>query len=203
MQAAQFVGFVNWTMLTAMNDMWAAIQKEVCPKLTGPRRKLFFDLADPEKRTREDILIALGLITAFEKYFDVILGLNEKEAYEIGGHLQLNTTDHAPEGLLKLAQEIHARIKVNTVVVHPVSYALAVSANDAAIVEGPFTPKPLITTGAGDHFNAGFCLGKLLGFDNAKAVLTGVSTSGFYVRTGKSPTIADLVNLQQNWPAKS
>jgi sugar/nucleoside kinase (ribokinase family) len=202
-QAAQFVGFVNWTMLTAMNDMWAAIQKEVCPKLTGPRRKLFFDLADPEKRTREDILIALGLITAFEKYFDVILGLNEKEAYEIGGHLQLNTTDHAPEGLLKLAQEIHARIKVNTVVVHPVSYALAVSANDAAIVEGPFTPKPLITTGAGDHFNAGFCLGKLLGFDNAKAVLTGVSTSGFYVRTGKSPTIADLVNLQQNWPAKA
>jgi sugar/nucleoside kinase (ribokinase family) len=203
MQAAQFVGFVNWTMLTAMNDMWAAIQKDVCPKLTGPRRKLFFDLADPEKRTREDILKALGLITAFENYFDVILGLNEKEAYEIGGHLQLNTTDHSPEGLLKLAKEIHARIKVNTVVVHPVSFALAVSANDAAIVEGPFTPKPLITTGAGDHFNAGFCLGKLLGFDNAKAVLTGVSTSGFYVRTGKSPTIADLVSLQQNWPAKS
>jgi sugar/nucleoside kinase (ribokinase family) len=203
MQAAQFVGFVNWTMLTAMNDMWAAIQKEVCPKLTGPRRKLFFDLADPEKRTREDILKALGLITAFENHFDVILGLNEKEAYEIGGHLQLNTTDHSPEGLLKLAKEIHARIKVNTVVVHPVSYALAVSANDAAIVEGPFTPKPLITTGAGDHFNAGFCLGKLLGFDNAKAVLTGVSTSGFYVRTGKSPTIADLVSLQQNWPSKA
>jgi sugar/nucleoside kinase (ribokinase family) len=203
MQAAQFVGFVNWTMLTAMNDMWAAIQKDVCPKLTGPRRKLFFDLADPEKRTREDILKALGLITAFENHFDVILGLNEKEAYEIGGHLQLNTTDHSPEGLLKLAKEIHARIKVNTVVVHPVSFALAVSANDAAIVEGPFTPKPLITTGAGDHFNAGFCLGKLLGFDNAKAVLTGVSTSGFYVRTGKSPTIADLVSLQQNWPSKA
>jgi sugar/nucleoside kinase (ribokinase family) len=203
MQAAQFVGFVNWTMLTAMNDMWAAIQKDVCPKLTGPRRKLFFDLADPEKRTREDILKALGLITAFEKYFDVILGLNEKEAYEIGGHLQLDTKDHSPEGLLKLAKEIHARIQVNTVVVHPVSYALAVSANDAAIVEGPFTPKPLITTGAGDHFNAGFCLGKLLGFDNAKAVLTGVSTSGFYVRTGKSPTIADLVSLQQNWPSKA
>jgi sugar/nucleoside kinase (ribokinase family) len=203
MQAAQFVGFVNWTMLTAMNDMWAAIQKDVCPKLTGPRRKLFFDLADPEKRTREDILKALGLITAFENHFDVILGLNEKEAYEIGGHLQLNTTDHSPEGLLKLAKEIHVRIKVNTVVVHPVSFALAVSANDDAIVEGPFTPKPLITTGAGDHFNAGFCLGKLLGFDNAKAVLTGVSTSGFYVRTGKSPTIADLVSLQQNWPSKA
>jgi len=203
LQAANFIGFVNWTMLTSMNDTFASILKEVCPKLTGPRRKIFFDLADPEKRTRADILKALSLITEFEKYFDVILGLNEKEAYEIGGHLDLDTKDHSPEGLLKLAKEIHARIKINTVVVHPVSYALAVSANDAAIVEGPFTPKPLITTGAGDHFNAGFCLGKLLGFDNAKAVLTGVSTSGFYVRTAKSPTIADLIGLQQNWPTKN
>lgn len=199
LQAASFVGFVNWTMLTSMNDTWTAILKDVCPKLTGARRKIFFDLADPEKRTKADILKALSLITEFEKFFDVILGLNEKEAYEIGGHLGLNTSDHSPEGLLKLAKEIHARIKVNTVVVHPVHYALAVSANDAAIVEGPFTPKPLITTGAGDHFNAGFCLGKLLEFDNTKAVLTGVSTSGFYVRTAKSPTVDDLIGLLNTW----
>lgn len=202
LQGANFVGFVNWTMLTSMNDTWAIILKEVCPKLTGPRRKIFFDLADPEKRTCDDILKALGLITEFEQYFDAILGLNEKEAYEIGGHLGLNTKDHSPEGLLKLAKEIHARIKINTVVVHPVHYALAVSANDAAMVEGPFTPKPLITTGAGDHFNAGFCLGKLLGFDNAKAVLTGVSTSGFYVRSAKSPTVPDLIGLLHNWKAQ-
>lgn len=202
LQEANFIGFVNWTMLTSMNDTWAIILKDVCPKLTGPRRKIFFDLADPEKRTREDILKALSLITEFEKYFDAILGLNEKEAYEIGGHLGLDTKDHTPEGLLKLAKEIHARIRINTVVVHPVHYALAVSANDAAIVEGPFTPKPLITTGAGDHFNAGFCLGKLLGFDNAKAVLTGVSTSGFYVRSAKSPSVSDLVGLLNNWTAQ-
>ena len=199
LQGSQFVGFVNWTMLTSMNDTWAAILKDVCPKLTGPRRKIFFDLADPEKRTRTDILKALTLITEFEKYFDAILGLNEKEAYEIGGHLGLNTSDRSPEGLLKLASQIRDAIKVNTVVVHPVHYALAVSAGDSAIVEGPFTPKPLITTGAGDHFNAGFCLGKLLGFDNAKAVLTGVSTSGFYVRSAKSPTVSDLIGLLNNW----
>jgi len=202
LQEANFVGFVNWTMLTSMNDSWAAILKEVCPKLTGPRRKIFFDLADPEKRTRADILRALELIAEFEKYFDAILGLNEKEAHEIGGHLDLDTKDQSPEGLLKLTQAIHARLKINTVVVHPVTYALAVSANDAAIVEGPFTPRPLITTGAGDHFNAGFCLGKLLGFDNAQAVLTGVATSGFYVRSAKSPTIHDLIGLLQNWKAQ-
>jgi hypothetical protein len=201
-QGAQFVGFVNWTMLTAMNDTWRSILDAVCPKLTGPKRKLFFDLADPEKRTREDILKALKLITEFENHFDVILGLNEKEAYEIGNHLGMDTADHSPEGLLKLATKIRGQIRIGTIVVHPVSFALAVNAKESAIIEGPFTPKPLITTGAGDHFNAGFCLGQLLGLDIASSVLTGVSTSGFYVRSAKSPTISDLAGLMRNWPGK-
>lgn len=198
--AANFVGFVNWTMYNAMNEIWTATLAEICPRLTGPRRTIFFDLADPEKRTAADIAKALDLIKAFEKYADVILGLNEKESSEIGNALGIDTTDHSPEGLVKVGEQIRARVPVNTVVIHPTHYALAVSAGDVAVVEGPFTPKPLITTGAGDHFNAGFCLGKLLGFDNALSVLTGVSTSGFYVRTAKSPAVADLVSLLQNWP---
>jgi len=197
---SNFVGFVNWTMLTGMTDIWAATLREICPKLSGPRRTLFFDLADPEKRTREDIAAALKLIAAFEKYFDVILGLNEKESSEIGNVLGLDTNDHSPEGLVKVGEQIRERVPVNTVVIHPTHYALAVSAAGSAVVEGPFTPKPLITTGAGDHFNAGFCLAKLLGFDNACSVLTGVATSGFYVRTAKSPAVSDLISLLNDWP---
>ena len=142
------------------------------------------------------------MIVGFEKYFDVILGLNEKEAYEVGGVLSLNTTDHSPEGLSALAISIQGKLPINTLVVHPVAFALAVSGGQVSLVEGPFVSKPLITTGAGDHFNSGFCLGKLLGLDNAAAVLTGVSTSGHYVRTGKSPSIPDLVALMNNWPTK-
>src|SRR6266699_2628526 len=79
--SADLVGFVNWTMLTAMSDIWSAILKEICPGLNGQRRKLFFDLADPEKRPGEDIVRALELIGLFQKHFDVILGLHEKEGY--------------------------------------------------------------------------------------------------------------------------
>jgi sugar/nucleoside kinase (ribokinase family) len=197
---ANFIGFVNWTMLTGMTEIWAAILAEVCPKLSGPRRTLFFDLADPEKRTHEDITVALKLIVAFEKYFDVILGLNEKESSEVGGVLSIDTTDHTPEGLVKIGEQIRAKVPVNTLVIHPTHYAIAFSAAGYAVVEGAFTPKPLITTGAGDHFNAGFCLARLLGFDNACSVLTGVTTSGFYVRTAKSPAISDLITLLNDWP---
>ncbi len=199
--SADLVGFVNWTMLTHMSEIWAAVLKEVCPRLKGPRRKLFVDLADPEKRTKADIQGALELVAAFQKYFDVVLGLNEKEGIEIGKTLGLNTSDHSPDGLLKLCQDIHQRVHVDTVIVHPTAYALASGPDGTALVQGPFTPKPRITTGAGDHFNSGFCLGKLLGFPTDRCLLTGVATSGFYVRTGQSPAISDLAKLLQNWPA--
>jgi sugar/nucleoside kinase (ribokinase family) len=201
-KSADFVGFVNWTMLTYMNGIWEAIQKQVCPKLGGPRKKLFIDLADPEKRTPADIAKALKLIVGFEKHFDVIFGLNEKESSEIGKNLGLDTGDHSPEGLSKLGREILARVPVNTLVIHPTAYAVAVDKNGVNVVEGPFTAKPLITTGAGDHFNAGFCMGRLLGLDNEQSLLCGVATSGFYVRTARSPGLKDLAGLMKRWPTR-
>jgi len=199
--SAALVGFVNWTMLTAMSGIWEAVLKEVCPAMTGPRRILFIDLADPEKRTPEDIGKALELIAAFEQYFDVIFGLNEKESVEIGDVLGLNHRDQSPEGLAQLALNINQRVAVNTVVIHPVAYALAASRGEAAIVAGPFVAKPKITTGAGDHFNAGFCLGRLLGFNLTDSLLTGVASSGHYVRTAESPQVGDLARLLDQWPA--
>jgi len=199
--SADLVGFVNWTMLAHMSDIWAAVLKEICPVLRGPRRKLFIDLADPEKRTNGDILQALELVTAFQQYFDVVLGLNEKESCEIGKHLDLDTSDRSERGLLRLCGDIHKRVQVDTLVIHPAAYAMASAPDGTALIQGPFTPKPKITTGAGDHFNSGFCLGKLLGFPTDRCLLTGVTASGFYVRTGQSPSIMDLVQLLRNWPA--
>ena len=171
--------------------------------MNGKRRVMFFDLADPEKRKPDDIRQALKTIAEFEKYFDVILGLNEKEAHEIGEVLGLHATGKSPDALSVLALEINRRVPVNTLVIHPVSYALAASNGAVSLVQGPFTPKPVITTGAGDHFNSGFCLGKLLGLDNAQCVLTGVTTSGHYVRTAQSPAIPDLAKMLRSWPKAS
>lgn len=198
--SADLVGFVNWTMLPYMSDIWSSVQEEICPGMQGPRRKMFIDLADPEKRTAEDITRALKLIASFQETFDVILGLNEKESAEIGANLGLDTNDRSPGGLKRLCEEIHKRVPVDTMVLHPTAFALASSRGEVSLVEGPFTPKPKITTGAGDHFNSGFCLGKLLGFSNDLCLLTGVATSGFYVRTGQSPNVSALVEMMRNWP---
>ncbi len=198
--SADLVGFVNWTMLPYMSDIWNSVLKEICPAMTGPRRKLFVDLADPEKRTKADIARALELISNFQRYFDVTLGLNEKEGYEVAAVLGLPEGDHSPEGLLKLCREIHQCVPVDSIVIHPTTYALASGSDGVATVAGPFVARPKITTGAGDHFNAGYCIGKLLGFTTEECLLTGVTTSGYYVRTALSPALPDLAEMLRNWP---
>ncbi|HEV8544146.1 MAG TPA: PfkB family carbohydrate kinase [Verrucomicrobiae bacterium] len=198
---SDLTAFVNWTMIPYMTEIWEALLKDVCPKLTGPRRKMFFDLADPAKRPEDDIARALELISSFENHFDTILGVNEKECHEIAKPLGLEAKSDSPEQLSELARRIHAKLRINTLVVHPVTYALAVSNNKVDLVHGPVITQPTITTGAGDHFNSGFCLGKLLGLDNALSLLCGVTTSGYYVKTGQSPEIKDLAALMCDWPS--
>lgn len=200
--SADLVGFVNWTMLTNMSDIWEAVLREVCPTLPAgsPKRLLFFDLADPEKRTKEDIRRALDLILKFRAWFRVVLGLNEKEAYEIARVLDLDKGDGSKEALAKLAAAIHKHVPVDTLVVHPVQYALCVTGGEVSLVDGLYTTKPRLTTGAGDHFNSGFCLGKLLGLEDDLCLLTGVTASGFYVIKAQSPAVDDLVRALRNWP---
>ncbi len=63
----------------------------------------------------------------------------------------------------------------------------------------PTRRKPLITTGAGDHFNAGFATSQLLGLSPEACLTLGVCNSGHYVRTAESPSLAQLETFLANW----
>ena len=190
-QDSAFVALNNWTQLVHMSDIWAEIQKHIAPKLTGEKRTIFFDLADPEKRTPEDVKRGLGLISGFEKHFRAILGLNESEADQIAHALGI-PHEAKDAGLAQLADEIRDKLKISVVVIHPREYAVAADPEGETLVDGPFCAKPMISTGAGDHFNAGFSLGRILDGSLEASLQIGVATSGFYVRTGKSPSVAEL-----------
>jgi hypothetical protein len=199
---AHLVGLVNWTMIPYMAEIWENMLQRVCPQLPAESKNhfIFFDLADPAKRLTEDIRAALQLIARFQNYFQVILGTNEKESFEIAEVLGVEQPDNQKASMMRMAEHIRAKLGVYNVVIHPVQYAVAASANEVKLVDGPWEPKPLISTGAGDHFNAGFCLGRLLGLNLEMSLLAGVTSSGFYVRTAQSPRIEDLIAFLQNWP---
>ncbi len=82
---SHLVGLVNWTMIPYMAEIWESMLQRLCPQLPAESKShfVFFDLADPAKRLTEDIRAALELIARFQNYFQVILGTNEKESFEI------------------------------------------------------------------------------------------------------------------------
>jgi sugar/nucleoside kinase (ribokinase family) len=194
------VGFVNWTMLPHMSDIWEKLRTEIMPKVSKKSRKFFVDLADPEKRTHRDIEEALKILTKFQGAVDVILGLNLKEAVEISSVLGLPAALNAEASIEETARAIRQKLGIYCCVVHPRSGAAAATADSSARFTGPFVKQPKISTGAGDHFNAGFSLGQVLGFNLEESLCTGVGTSGYYVRSGASPTAAQLAEFVEKLP---
>jgi sugar/nucleoside kinase (ribokinase family) len=192
---------VNWTMLPHMSRMWAKLLDEVIPNTERHQRKLFVDLADPRWRTNEDVMDALRLLTRFQDQVDVILGLNLKESMEIADVLGLPGKVDPEPYIEETARAIRAELNLACVVIHPRrGAAAAIASGESATFAGPFVHQPKISTGAGDHFNAGFCLGRVLGFGLEESLCTGVASSGYYVRTAQSPSAADLADFIAELP---
>ena len=199
-QAAHLVALVNWTMIPNMTAIFSALTTKVLPKLpASPDRIYFFDLADPEKRSVEDLRGALTAITRFMPFGRVTLGLNLKEAQQVAAALGTAAITEEEKSLRAAAAAIRAKLGITTVVIHPRESAACATERGTDWVPGPYTEQPLITTGAGDHFNAGFTTGQLLGLEPEACLAMGVSSSGHYVRTGESPTLATLETFLANW----
>ena len=193
-------GMENWTMLPHMSDIWQGLVDEVFPLLQDKEVKplAFFDLADPEKRTKEDILRAMNLISKFETKFRTILGLNEKEVYEIAEVFDIKLEEN-DEKLKNAVMAVYEKMGIHCLMVHPVRSACCAINGQYYFVDGPYCQKPKLTTGAGDNLNAGFCLGMSLGLDPLSCVTLGVSTSGFYVRNAVSPTYDEVIKFAEDW----
>ncbi len=196
---ADLVALVNWTMIPNMTAIFEELAGRVFPQLPPRERLFFFDLADPEKRSASDLSLVLQAIARFQAFGRVTLGLNLKEAQQVFAVLGFGPETEDEKGLRSMARQIRQRLDVATVVIHPTKSAACATRDDTWWVPGPFADKPLITTGAGDHFNAGFVTGQLLGLGPESCLGLGVCTSGFYVRTARSPSLGDLETFLAQW----
>jgi hypothetical protein len=195
-QNSDLFGMENWTMIPHMSELWEGLITEVFPLLPDKEQKpvAFFDLADPEKRTKSDIIRAMELIGKFEQKFKAILGLNEKELYEIA-----EVFDIPDKGLKETTKAVFDRLGIFCLVIHPTKEAVCCIGGEYFQADGPYCAKPILTTGAGDNFNAGFCLAQALNLDPKSSLLLGVATSGYYVRNAHSPSFNQLMLFIKDW----
>lgn len=197
---ADLIAMVNWTMVPYLTDVFNSLLKKVLPACGKEKERcFFFDLADPEKRSDTDILEVLDVFSKFSEFGEVILGLNLREAEKVDSLLGFAPMENTPENLQTIAARIRKKLDLDTVVVHPVNGAACATRDGNSYAAGPYCEKPKITTGAGDHFNAGFATARLLGLTPTASLTVAVATSGYYVRTAESPSLETIADFIASW----
>ena len=196
------LGIVNWSLLGGVEGIWRGLIRDVAPRLGGRFPRLFVDLSDPAKRTDADITAALELLQELTRAgFGVTLGLNLAEAQRLDrvvGAREAPRLARAGEAIGQAAAALREAIGLDCVVIHPREGAGAGTASRAAWFDGPLANKPRLSTGAGDHFNAGFALSHILRLPVEQCLAIGCATSGAYVRDAKSPSVVRVAGLLRN-----
>lgn len=190
------IALTDWTLYPHMTECWMLLQDSVFSRLTH-RPFLFFDLVDPSSRHSSDISKMLAALSDFEKYGAVVLGVNVNEAQIVGrllGCSTLASTDDA-ETTRTAAAELREKLGISQVVIHHSRFAAAAEKNSSFQVRQAHCPSPKKSTGAGDRFNAGYCLGLLANLPLEDTLLTACASSGFFVRNAKSASLEELATF--------
>ena len=194
---SNLIGLVDWNNIVQYNDILEGILREVLPEHTQNKKQIiFFDLADFSERSKEDICKAIQLINKFNLHYKAILSLNESEAISLYNALypEIQIAD-----LKALGQAIYDAIGIDSVVIHTLIHSFAWDENGISETPSLYVQKPKLSTGGGDNFNAGLCLGQLLGLDLEGSLYVANAVSGYYVRNGHSPSIENLIDTLGNW----
>lgn len=208
-ERSALLGMINWVMMPGSETIWRKLIEDVLPHVSptveGKPRRIFIDLCDPAKRTDEDLKRALGLITEMNQHAEVIFGMNLSEADHVCRIVGHKPPDDIGEHIQDTAAVIREKLAIAAAVIHPRQGAAAALRTAGGKVEtgwfdGPFVQQPKLSTGAGDNFNAGFCLGLLAELPVEQALCVGTATSGFYVRNARSPELTELIDFCRELP---
>lgn len=189
---ADLVCLVNWSEPDQSNAMWQGLLEDIFAydATDKSKRQFFADLSDCSKRSDAALLKALELLKEFGKYGKVMLSLNRNEA----GILYRLFTGLDPAELHEIGDHLFKELKISTLIIHTSKISIAWDAAGTYTDQPSFIQQPLVSTGAGDNFNAGFCVGQLLGLDAEQSLILANSTSNCYIKSGLSPGPGVLEN---------
>ena len=199
---SDLICLLNWSEIDASTDIWKGLLKDVLPQysFTGEKQIAFFDLSDCSKRSYESIKEMLVLLQEFAKHTKVILSLNKNEARIIYKTFYKKSSK---KDLFATGKKIFEKTGIHILVLHSAKEVAAFTNQDSVIIDTFFINDPKISTGAGDNFNAGFCAGQLLQLNLESSIILANAVSGYYVRTGTSAELTDIINFLETIPTSN
>jgi len=188
---SKLIGIVNWSELLHATSIWKGLLENIVPFVSFDDKPVaFFDLADFSKRTAEDIKGALDTLNLFKQYFRVVLGLNHNEARLLHEVIMGIPADNQ---LAETGRKIYMDLRPEILLIHHKNTALAWHQGQAFIEECDIIDNPVISTGAGDNFNAGFALAMMMNLDITDCLKLAHQFASHYMRTGISLTVAEAL----------
>ena len=198
--SAPLIALTNWTLYPHMTACWALLQRQVFANLEQ-NPWYFVDLVDPRGRSKGDIREMLPVLSDFEKHGRAILGGNLNEANVFADLLGLTPAQAEGPDVARLCLEIRQALNLTEVAIHCIAGAAVADADGEIWVDGPYTETPKKSTGAGDRYNAGYCLGRMLNLPARERGLLGTACSGFFVRNARSGSLSEVADLLDQWAA--
>lgn len=201
------ISVVNWTLVGGVPGIWEGLCNDIFPKLNKDRnRRVFIDLSDPAKRTDEDIVVAMKLIQQLQEHLPVTLGLNLAESGRVGRVIGVEVYDDDHNRTVatmvpEAAKIIREKLGLDCVVIHQHTGAGGADSNGESFwFAGPYTRKPRISTGAGDHFGGGFSFAQMSGLPLGESLAAACGVAGAYVRDAASPSRDRLIQFLRDLP---
>ena len=206
-ESVSMISVVNWTLVGGVEGIWEGLCNDIFPNLSKDlNRRIFIDLSDPAKRTDADIARAMKLIGNLQSFVPVTLGLNLAESGRVGHVIGVEAYDDEHNRTLsemvpEAAMIIRDKLDLDCVVIHQHTGAGgADSSGDAHWFAGPYTRKPRISTGAGDHFGGGFSFAQMAGLPLGESLAAACGVAGAYVRDASSPSRTRLIEFLRDLP---
>jgi sugar/nucleoside kinase (ribokinase family) len=191
---ARVIALTDWSLYPHMTAVWRLLQEKVYARLVH-RPAFFIDLVDPSSRSPGDIRAMLDTPSAFAATGAFTLGLNGNEANILARLLGLPAAGTVPESVPQQAHSLRERLGIAEVVIHHIKFAAVANATETAIMDIFYCAKPKKSTGAGDRFNAGYCLGLLLKLDARSRLVCANASAGFFVREARSASLPELAQF--------
>ena len=179
---------VNWSELPNASEIWGTLFDFISKHNIGNIDTVFFDLADISHRSSSEVKECISIIAKYNDCAKTVLGLNENEA-----RILANTYATPATSINDIGKILQNKIQVSELIIHTNTAAYAFDAGGECYESTAFICKnPAVLTGGGDNFNAGYCLGILMGLDIGCRLLLANALSGYYVRNGESVSFDKL-----------
>lgn len=190
-QSADLLALVNWSELDFAHRLWQGTLETMEGTQADKGRFAFFDLCDISRRSSGECDAVLRLMGGFTKYRTTILSLNENEALLAGERLLKDAST-----LQQIAGGLRSKYDVDEVIIHTLHQTLLATSRGMTLQPTYFVSRPVISTGAGDNFNAASCFGAVMGLEDEDRVDLANTFAHFYVSKGRSASLEELLDGQ-------